>query len=152
MALDPLFTVDDVEARLGRDLTAAETARSDGLIADVSAAVRARTGQQLTEATSTDVRLRALREGAVAAASGDRRDRDQGRQRQPAYVHVARRRHGAGTAEPRPVLVRAVAQRDQRRRCHLHPRLCHGRHARRHHRGVLLGFAARWAGTRSTAG
>lgn len=64
MALDPLFTVDDVEARLGRDLTAAETARSDGLIADVSAAVRARTGQQLTEATSTDVRLR-VRRGKV---------------------------------------------------------------------------------------
>lgn len=61
MALDPLFTVDDVEARLGRTLTVDETARADALIADVSAAVRFRTRQQLTEATSTDVRLRVRR-------------------------------------------------------------------------------------------
>jgi len=48
-----LATSTDVEARLGRTLTAAETARIDGLLADVSAAVRGAAGQTFTAATTT---------------------------------------------------------------------------------------------------
>lgn len=54
----PLATVADLEARLGRTFTAEETTRAGLLLDDVSATVRAYTGQQFTAATST-VRLRA---------------------------------------------------------------------------------------------
>lgn len=49
----PLISSQDIEARLGRPLTAAETARVDALIADASAEVRAYTGQLITVGTST---------------------------------------------------------------------------------------------------
>lgn len=41
----PLVTVEDIEARLGRELTEAEEARIDALLADASALVRAYTRQ-----------------------------------------------------------------------------------------------------------
>lgn len=63
MPLASLATVADLEGRLGRTFTVAESARATLLLADASAAVRAYTGQQFTAATST-VRL-AVRNGAV---------------------------------------------------------------------------------------
>lgn len=54
MALAPLATADDVEARLGRSLTADEAERIDAVIADASAKVRNYTGQQFTRETTTD--------------------------------------------------------------------------------------------------
>lgn len=57
--MDPLASEDDVVARLGRDLTATEAARIDALLSDASAKVRAYTGQDITQATSTTrVRVR----------------------------------------------------------------------------------------------
>lgn len=53
-----LATTADLEARLGRDLTAEEAARAPSLLVDASGAVRLRARQPLTEATST-ARLRA---------------------------------------------------------------------------------------------
>lgn len=52
-----LATSADIEARLGRDLTAPETLRLASLLADASAAVRAYTGQEFDQATTT-ARLR----------------------------------------------------------------------------------------------
>lgn len=61
--MTPLATQDDVEARLGRSLTLAESSRLDGLLIDGSAAVRRYVPQDFTEATTTD-RLR-VRNGRV---------------------------------------------------------------------------------------
>lgn len=54
MALDPLATIEDVAARLGRCLTGDEATRMEAILDDASASVRAYTGQQFTEATSTE--------------------------------------------------------------------------------------------------
>lgn len=54
MALDPLASTTDVALRLGRELTDAEGDRMEAILADASASVRAYTGQQFTEATTTD--------------------------------------------------------------------------------------------------
>lgn len=54
MPLDPLVTTADLEARLGRSLTAAELLRVDALISDASASVRGYIGQDITAGTSTD--------------------------------------------------------------------------------------------------
>lgn len=51
-----LATVTDVAARLGRTLTTEESSRVTAALEDVSAAIRAYTGQQITPGTST-VRL-----------------------------------------------------------------------------------------------
>jgi len=59
----PLATVDDIEARLGRELTTAEDIRVGALLDDVSAAVRSYTGQSFTSEETT-VRL-APRNGTV---------------------------------------------------------------------------------------
>lgn len=48
-----LATVADVQARLGRTLTDAETTRAEALLEDASAAVRAYTGQHITADTTT---------------------------------------------------------------------------------------------------
>lgn len=54
-----LATAQDLEDRLGRDLTAVEQARADAALADASAKVRSYTGQFLELATTTDtVRVR----------------------------------------------------------------------------------------------
>jgi hypothetical protein len=58
MALPPLATIADLEDRLGRSLSTDETARAYALLQDASAKVRAYTGQQITQSTSTD-RIRA---------------------------------------------------------------------------------------------
>lgn len=49
-----LATVTDLEARLGRDLTPAEAGRAGALLADVSASIRAFTGQDFSRDTTTD--------------------------------------------------------------------------------------------------
>ena len=59
MSLDPLATAEDVEVRLGRDLTVDETTQIEAILADVSAAIRAYIGQDITAGTSTDERIRA---------------------------------------------------------------------------------------------
>lgn len=46
-----LATTDDLEARLGRPLTADEFARAPAVLADVSASIRARTGQTFERGT-----------------------------------------------------------------------------------------------------
>lgn len=52
-------TTDDLEARLGRDLTASELARADALLDDVTAAVVNYTGQTFTlETTTTRLKVR----------------------------------------------------------------------------------------------
>lgn len=51
--MDPLATVDDVEARLGRVLTESESLRIQALLADASAAVRGWTGQTFTRGEQT---------------------------------------------------------------------------------------------------
>lgn len=56
--MTPLATAEDLEARLGRDLTDAETARADALLADASAMVRAYTGQDFAVTTNDQVTLR----------------------------------------------------------------------------------------------
>lgn len=53
--MSALATADDLKARLGRDLTPVESARADALLADASALVRAYTGQDFSQSTSTDV-------------------------------------------------------------------------------------------------
>lgn len=55
-----LATVDQVESRLGRTLTAAEETRLAVLIDDASAAVRAYTGQQITLVEDDTVRLKVI--------------------------------------------------------------------------------------------
>lgn len=54
----PLATTTDLESRLGRDLTADETARADALLADASALVRGYTGQDFTQVVGDEVVLR----------------------------------------------------------------------------------------------
>lgn len=61
--MSDLATTDDLEARLGRDLTTAEAARAAGVLADVSASIRSYCGQLFDEAESTQ-RLR-VRRGRV---------------------------------------------------------------------------------------
>lgn len=56
MALPALATTDDLEARLGRELTAEEAGRAEAILADASAAVRSYTRQEFTSREST-VRL-----------------------------------------------------------------------------------------------
>lgn len=51
--MDPLATIDDVEARLGRTITDDEALRVDALLADASAAVRGWTGQTFTREEQT---------------------------------------------------------------------------------------------------
>jgi len=46
-----LATTDDLEARLGRELTASEAARATAVLDDVSASIRARTGQTFENGT-----------------------------------------------------------------------------------------------------
>jgi hypothetical protein len=53
-----LATTDDLEARLGRDLTAAEEARADALLDDASALIRAYTGQDFALAEDDEAVLR----------------------------------------------------------------------------------------------
>lgn len=55
-----LASPDDLKARLGRDLTAEETARAGALLDDASAAVRGYTGQSFELVTGDDVVLRAV--------------------------------------------------------------------------------------------
>lgn len=55
--LEPLATIEDLEARMGRRITDDETPRAEALLQDASAAVRAYTGQQFTAGTTT-ARLR----------------------------------------------------------------------------------------------
>lgn len=50
---EPLATSDDVLERLGRALTSEETGKIDGLLLDVSSAIRAYTHQTFTEDTTT---------------------------------------------------------------------------------------------------
>lgn len=52
-ATEPLVSLEDVECRMGRTLTATEEDRLACLIADASAAVRAYTGQHFSVATTT---------------------------------------------------------------------------------------------------
>lgn len=52
--MGPLATVDDLEARLGRDLTAEEAGRADALLADASALVRGYVRQHLAPPVSGD--------------------------------------------------------------------------------------------------
>lgn len=56
--MDPLATVTDLEARLGRDLTAEEAARADALLADASALIRAYTRQDFTQVLGDVIVLR----------------------------------------------------------------------------------------------
>jgi hypothetical protein len=57
MSLEPLATLADFEARLGRTLTSPDDERVEALLADTSAAVRASTGQIFTADTGV-ARLR----------------------------------------------------------------------------------------------
>ncbi|WP_049566871.1 hypothetical protein [Streptomyces sp. SBT349] len=56
--MDPLATVEDLEARLGRELTPEEAARADALLADASALLRAYTGQDFTLTVGDEIVLR----------------------------------------------------------------------------------------------
>lgn len=53
-----LATTDDIEQRLGRDLTDAEALRANALLADASAMIRAFTGRDFTETLDDEVTLR----------------------------------------------------------------------------------------------
>ena len=53
-----LATVEDLHARFGRDLTPAEEARADALLADASAMIRAFTGQDFAVTEDDQVTLR----------------------------------------------------------------------------------------------
>ena len=53
MALDPLATAEDVEARTGQTFTGTDLTRIDVLLRDASAAVRSYTGQQISSGSST---------------------------------------------------------------------------------------------------
>jgi hypothetical protein len=53
-----LATTDDIKARLGRDLSEAEAARVDALLADASAMVRAYTGQDFAVTDDDQITLR----------------------------------------------------------------------------------------------
>lgn len=56
---DSLATADDLQARLGRDLTPDEEARATALLADASARVRAYAGQDFAPSAETTIVLRA---------------------------------------------------------------------------------------------
>lgn len=56
--MDPLATVEDLEARLGRDLTEEEAARAGALLADASALVRGWTRQDFSLVVGDEVVLR----------------------------------------------------------------------------------------------
>lgn len=56
--LSPLATVTDIEARLGRPLTVAETGRVAALLADASGKVRTYTGQAFSIVTDDSVKIR----------------------------------------------------------------------------------------------
>jgi hypothetical protein len=58
-----LATITDLENRLGRTLTGTELTRASALLADASAAFRLYSGQQITQATTTN-RLR-IRRGTI---------------------------------------------------------------------------------------
>lgn len=58
MVLDPLAQVDDLDVRISGGIPAGDLARAEALLADVSAAVRAYTGQEFTAGTSTDQLVR----------------------------------------------------------------------------------------------
>lgn len=51
---EPLATTDDLDERLGRTLAGAELDRAAALLRDASATIRGYTGQQFTQATTTD--------------------------------------------------------------------------------------------------
>lgn len=53
-----LATREDIEARLGRDLTDAEAGRADALLADASAMIRAYTGQDFAVVVDDEITLR----------------------------------------------------------------------------------------------
>ncbi len=57
--MDALVDSSALEARLGRELTAEETARAAGLLADASARIRAFTGRDFTETPFDEVTVRA---------------------------------------------------------------------------------------------
>ncbi len=57
MAVTSLATTDDVEAAFGRDLTSAESARAEAVLAKVSELFRRESGQQFTSGSSS-VRLK----------------------------------------------------------------------------------------------
>ena len=57
--MSALASPDDIEARLGRDLTAQEAARAQALLSDASAVVRAYTRQNFDLVTDDEVVLRA---------------------------------------------------------------------------------------------
>ncbi len=59
MALDPLATVDDLEARLGRSLDDTETIQAEALLAGASARVRTYTGQDFTAVEGDVVQVKA---------------------------------------------------------------------------------------------
>lgn len=54
--MDPLATIEDLEARLGRQFTGFDHTRAQAILTDASAAIRGFTGQKISRATST-VRL-----------------------------------------------------------------------------------------------
>lgn len=56
--LPPLATISDVECRLARSLTEAESDRMECLLRDASAAVRSYTGQQFTVTEDDQVRIK----------------------------------------------------------------------------------------------
>lgn len=56
--MGPLATVEDLEARLGRELTPAEEARAEALLADASALVRAWTRQSFAPVEDDELVLR----------------------------------------------------------------------------------------------
>lgn len=58
--MSALASPDDLEARLGRDLTTEEAARAEALLADASAAVRAYTGQDFDLVADDVVVLRGM--------------------------------------------------------------------------------------------
>lgn len=60
---EPLATSDDVVERLGRALTSSESAKIDAILVDVSAAIRAYTGQSFTLEETTE--LCKIRNGGV---------------------------------------------------------------------------------------
>jgi len=58
--VDALATVEDIEARLGRDLTTEEAVRASAMLADMSAMIRSYTGQDFTVTDDDQVTLRGV--------------------------------------------------------------------------------------------
>jgi hypothetical protein len=65
--VDPLATVDDLDARLGRTLTGVDADRANQLLRDASGAFRRAAGQQISAGSST-ARLRPMFAGPIRAA------------------------------------------------------------------------------------